>query len=332
MSSPDAALDTDTEWRWRVPEGVATPGPPAARVGFEPIMDTRTEILVESSAVDRLFVTLRRHFWVVSVCAILGSAGLYALSYKLMPIYRATTILAPADLEKKGTSSNLSSALGSVSGFAALAGINFGGNDYATEEAMAVLKSQQFTQDFIREHDLMPVLFSSAWDSRAGNWRPDVKKIPTIGAGFRALDKVRKLTRDSKTGLITLRIDWKDPKVAADWTNQMVERLNDEMRERALRQADASMGYLQHEFANTVDVGTREAISRLMQDAIKQQMLARVTKEYALQVVDKALPADRDSPVRPIKILYGAGGFMLGVLVGLAIGRLLDRRLGSTAT
>lgn len=126
--------------------------------------------------------------------------------------------------------------------------------------------------------------------------------------------------------MVTLQIDWKDPVKAANLTNELVERLNDEMRKRAIAEADASMVYLQHEMATTVDVNTREAISRLMEQQIKEEMLAHVTKEYSLKVVDRALPADLDFPVKPIKILYIGVGFIFGFLIGTAIAIRLQRR------
>ena len=242
------------------------------------------------------------------------------------PIYRGTTILAPADLEKKGMGSGLSSALGSVSGFAALAGLGLGGNDYATEEAMAVIKSEQFTEGFVQDNNLWPELFPTLWDAQRGHWKAGIKKVPTPGRAFRVFNSIRKVQRDTKTGLITVQVDWKDPGKAANWTNQLVERLNDEMRNRALKQAEASMGYLQSELANTYDVTTREAISRLMEEQIKHEMLAHVTKEYALQVVDKAIPADLDAPVRPIKILYIAVGLIFGGMVAMFVALWLDKR------
>jgi hypothetical protein len=106
----------------------------------------------------------------------------------------------------------------------------------------------------------------------------------------------------------------------------LVERLNDEMRNRALKQAEASVGYLQNELAITVDVSTREAISRLMEDQIKQEMLAHVTKEYALQVVDKAIPADFDAPVWPVKILFIVFGLFFGALLGIGTAVWFNRR------
>lgn len=275
---------------------------------------------------DALIAAVRgRLLLCVAVSIAFGIAfGVWA--FLKTPIYRGTTILVPADLDKKGMDSGLSSALGSVSGFAALAGLGLGGNDYATEEAIAVLKSEQFTEGFIEDNNLWPELYPKLWDAKAGHWRAGIKKVPTPGRAFRAFNSIRKVQRDTKTGLITVQIDWKDPVLAANWTNQLVERLNDEMRNRALKQAEASVGYLQNEFANTVDVSTREAISRLMEGQIKQQMRAHVTKEYALQVVDKAIPSDLDAPVRPIKILYVAFGLVFGALVGMYVALRLDKR------
>jgi uncharacterized protein involved in exopolysaccharide biosynthesis len=281
---------------------------------------------VESPGIDAIITAARRRWLLVLSVTFAFGLAFAGLTYIMTPIYRGTSILAPADLEKNGMGSGLSSALGSMGGFAALAGIGLGGNDYATEEAMAVLKSEQFTRVFIQENNLLPELFPKLWDARAGHWKTGVKKVPTLGRGFRAFNGIRKLQRDNKTGLITLQIEWKDPVTAANWTNQLVERLNDEMRRRALSQAEASMGYLQNELAKTIDVTTREAISRLMEGQIKQEMLAHVTKQYALRVVDTAIPADIDAPVRPIRILYLAFGLFFGAVAGTFAARWLDKR------
>lgn len=269
---------------------------------------------------------MRRRWLLVGAVSLLVGIAFTVLAYVMTPIYRGTTILVPADLDKKGMNSGLSSALGSVGGFAALAGIGLGGNDYATEEAIAVLKSEQFTRGFIQDDNLMPELFPKLWDARTGHWKNGIKKTPTLGRAFRAFDRIRKLQRDSKSGLITVQIDWKDPVKAANWANQLVERLNDEMRQRALTEAEASMGYLQKELASTIDVNTRGAISRLMEGQIKQEMLAHVTKEYALKVVDRAIPSDIDAPVRPVKLLYAAFGLFLGFTAGTFLARWLDSR------
>jgi uncharacterized protein involved in exopolysaccharide biosynthesis len=291
---------------------------------------TRGSAVHQPGGVDGLILAVRRRLGLVALISVVFGIGFYMLTYWMTPIYRGTTILAPADLEKKSLGSGLSSALGSMGGFSALAGLGFGGSDTATEEAIAVLKSQELTEALIRQDDLLPELFPKQWDPASGHWKPG-KKPPTIGAGFRAFNRIRKVQRDTKTGLITLTVDWKDPLKAAAFTNGLVDLLNEEMRQRALVQAEASVGYLQRELANSQEVSTREAISRLMEEEIKQEMVAHVTKQYSLRVVDAAIPADLDAPVRPIKILYAALGLVFGFCAGAWIAVRLGRRAAPAA-
>jgi uncharacterized protein involved in exopolysaccharide biosynthesis len=284
---------------------------------------------VASREIDGLMAAVRSMLPLVFALSLAFGIVMTIVSFTMTPIYRGTTILARAESEKNSMGSGLSSALGSVSGFAALAGLGLGGNDEAIEESLAVLKSRQFTEEFIRDNNLMPVLFPKLWDARAGHWREGIKKIPTLGKGFAAFDRIRKIERDSKSGLITLRVDWKDPVVAADWANRLPERLNTEMRDRARTQAADSLGYLQKEYADTADVPTREAISRLIEGQIKRKMLADVTTEFSLHFVDRATPADRDEPVRPVKIIYVAFGLFFGAGVGIAAALALNKRKSS---
>ena len=46
-------------------------------------------------------------------------------------------------------------------------------------------------------------------------------------------------------------------------------------------------------------------------------MLANVTEQYSLRVVDKALPADEDDPVKPKKLLMIVLGPFLGGFLGV---------------
>jgi uncharacterized protein involved in exopolysaccharide biosynthesis len=284
---------------------------------------------VASDEIGGLLATVRSRLALVIAVSLAFGIAMAIVSHLMTPIYRGTTVLARAESEKNSMRSGLSSALSSMSGFAALAGLGLGGNDDVIEESLAVLKSRHFTEEFIQDNNLMPVLFPKLWDARAGHWKAGIKKIPTIGKGFEAFDRIRKIERDSKSGLITLRVDWKDPVVAADWANRLPERLNTEMRDRARTQAEGSLGYLQKEYADTADVPTREAISHLIEGQIKRKMLADVTTEFALHFVDRAIPADPDEPVRPIKVVYVAFGLFFGAGVGVAAALLLNKRKSS---
>lgn len=285
---------------------------------------------------DVLHLLWDKKLWLVAA-AILGTILLATLAFTMTPVYRSSTVLVPASIERDPSLVG-AGKLGQLGGLASLAGINLGSSDMETEEALAILRSRQFTEAFIVKHDLMPKLFAKRWDAAAKDWKPG-KKPPTLLKGYEYFDKrIRTIGRDKKTGLATLRIEWRDPDEAALWANALVEQLNYETRTRALAKADASLGYLRAELTQTTITEVRDAINRLVEAQVKQRMLANVSNEYAFRVVDKALPADRDDPVRPRKLLMiAAGPFaglflgLIGVLVAASISRHLSRSRGAPA-
>lgn len=263
-----------------------------------------------------LFARLwHRRIWICASALFFG-ALLTAVAYWLTPIYRASTLLVPAGIERNRLG-GLSATLGQLGGLASLAGINVGSGDTETEEALAVLRSREFTEQFIADKNLMPELFYDKWDPDKKIWKVAEKRIPTAADGYKYMDKrVRHVLRDLKTNLVTIQIDWKDREEAASWVNTMVERLNAEMRGRAILQADAYIEYLNLELAKTTDVGTREAVNRLIESQIKQRMVATVTKQYAFRVIDRGMAPDKKDKQSPIKALY----LLLGLALGGAIG------------
>jgi hypothetical protein len=214
---------------------------------------------------------------------------------------------------------------------AAVAGLEIGNRNSETEEALAVLRSREFTENFISANNLMPELFPEKWSQHTGTWKVDAENRPTLGRAYRIFNKkIRSVIQDKKTGLVTLQIDWRDRQEAAFWANDLVQRLNAEMRSRAITKAEASVSFLEKELQTTSIAEVRVAISRLLETEIKQRMLANVTHDYSFNVVDRALPADADDPERPKRLALLIAGPFVGFGIG-AIGAMVSslRRSGS---
>lgn len=284
-------------------------------------MSTTVDSPYEDDSIDlrALLARLWANRGSVSACVALFFVAFWAVAFLMTPIYRATVLLMPTAPERSNSGNSVSSALGQLGGLASIAGIGLASADSETQESLAVLQSRQFTESFIADNNLMPELFATDWDLGAGKWKSGLRTPPTPARAFRYFDKkIRTVAQDKKTGLVTVQIDWKNRNEAAAWANELVQRLNSEMRSRAITQADTSVGFLQKELADTSDIGTREAINRLIEGQVKQRMLANVTQEYAFRVVDKAMPPDSDDPERPQKLLLLAIGPLVGLLIGLA--------------
>jgi hypothetical protein len=91
------------------------------------------------------------------------------------------------------------------------------------------------------------------------------------------------------------------------------------MQNRAITEANESLGFLERELSTTTIVDTRDAIGRLIESQVNQRMLANVTEEYALRVVDEALPPDIDDPVRPQRLFLAAISGAVGLMVAILI-------------
>lgn len=259
---------------------------------------------------------LRMRWWVIASC-VFFIAAFGAVAFTMKPVYRASVVIVDASMEQRGLGM-MSSALGQFGGLASLAGLGPGLMGGGSAEPIAVLRSREFTEAFIKDRNLLPVLYSKMWDAPAGKWKVPDEDAPTLGRAFKMFDKgVRTVSEDRRTGLITLAIEWTDPVQAADWANSLVTRLNAEMRVRAIQRTNAAVAYLEKELGNTSELETRQSINRLMEAQIRQRMLANVTIEYAFRVVDRAMPPERRDKVRPKRLIMLMTGAILGFVFGI---------------
>jgi uncharacterized protein involved in exopolysaccharide biosynthesis len=241
----------------------------------------------------------------------------------LTPIYRADATLAPV---KAADTSGLAGQLG---GLASLAGIRLGP---ATEDtnALAVLKSRAFAEAFIKDRNLMPVLYADAWDAEHQRWKDrDPDDEPTM---YDALETFREdilsVQQDVVTGLVTVSIEWTDPQQAADWVNDLVKRINLQMRTRDLNEAEKNLVYLRQQYEQSDVVELRTAISHLIETELQTAMLARAREEYAFTVIDPAIvPGKRSRPHRSLIVVVStAAGGMLAVMIALLVHTLRRQR------
>lgn len=245
--------------------------------------------------------------------ALMLAAGIALFS---TPIFRAELIMAPAAEEKKG---GLSALSGQFGGLASLAGINLSSGGTDVNRTLATLKSRRLLAPFLEQNKIIPQLFKDKWDEAKGTWRADLNDdAPTVLQAYEYFkERVFDLRQDSKTGLVTLGIEWEDPMLAAQWANQLVARLNEHQRQVAITEAQQSIEYLNEQLEETDVVEMQQAIYRLIEAQAKVIMLANVKQEYAMQVIDSAVAPEES--VRPQRALILVLGIVLGLMAGIFI-------------
>jgi uncharacterized protein involved in exopolysaccharide biosynthesis len=129
--------------------------------------------------------------------------------------------------------------------------------------------------------------------------------------------KIRIVSEDKKTGLVTLSIRWKDPETAASWANLLVTRLNDRLRTQAAAEADRNVSYLQKQIAGTSVIALQQSLGRVLEGELQKLLLAQGNEEFAFKVIDRATPPkQRDAPRRTfITLLAAVTGTFFGLIL-----------------
>lgn len=267
--------------------------------------------------------------WKIIVGITIVCVGL-AVAYALhaSEVFKAETLLAPAKEEK----SSASSALSQFGGLAAMAGISIP-SDSNIERVVATLNSRKFLRTYINQNKLTPVLFDGIWNAETQAWMvTSVEDEPTEQKAIESFKDCLTLDEDKKSGLITLSISWKDPEVAAQWANDLVKQLNEQLREQAIADSQKRVGYLEQELAKTTLQDMRAVLYNLLESEKQKAMLANVNEDFALEVIDPAVaPETREKPKRKLIVALGGvcGGF-LGVFAVLFVQFL--QKLKSTSS
>ncbi|MGI9272590.1 MAG: Wzz/FepE/Etk N-terminal domain-containing protein [Woeseiaceae bacterium] len=267
---------------------------------------------------------LTRKILIVSV-TLLAAIAAITLAFISTPIYRAEVLLAP--VSEQSDSSLFSGLASQFDTLSSVAGLNLG-EDSATEEAIATLRSRDFTVRFIRTENLMPILFAGKWDASSDTWiSDDPEEIPTEWDAYEYFNSSIRGVTEEVNGLLTVSVDWKDRELAAKWANGLVAELNALMRRRAIDEATANIAYLQQELQSTSIVELKTAISRLIEAQVKTAMLARVRDQFSFRVIDPAVSPDADRFISPNRVLIIAFGLFFGFCVGVFASIVTRREL-----
>lgn len=256
--------------------------------------------------------------WLIALVAVLGTAGGLTYAFLAPQIFRSEGLFQVR--EHTGSTGGLSGGLAAVAsqlgGLAGLGGLSLGGAGTDRQVAIATLKSRTVIDAFITDKNLLPKMYKSKWNAEAGTWKSsDPASIPTTWQAYNDFTKkILSVADDRKTGLLTIAVEWTDPEEAQQWVTELAARTNAYLRERAIREGEENLAYLRSQAKEIGQVALEKALYELVEEQLKQLMMAKGGDEFALKTIDKAVvPKKRISPRRVPIIL---GGFLLGALLG----------------
>jgi len=149
------------------------------------------------------------------------------ISMLLPKFYGSETVIMSSTSEPGG----LGTALSSLPFAGALTGV--AGIQTPADKIMVILKSRTVAEAVIRKFDLLRIFNETHWDTAKGSWKNPLKPPLLVDAVDMLTKNVTKISK-SKEGFITVRVEWKDPQLAADMANFYVTALTTILNEKAI--------------------------------------------------------------------------------------------------
>ena len=283
-----------------------------------------------------LFAVIWQGKWlIIAITALFAVASVvYAISQP--NIYKSEALLAPAEQEGSG---GLSALAGQFGGLASLAGVNLGGgSSNKAQLAIEVLKSRQFTSDFIQKHNILADLMAAeSWnmqtntlvyddeiyDAENNKWVREVKAPfkpkPSMQEAYKEFSEILTASTDKESGMVKIAIEHVSPYVAQQWVSWLIRDINQTMKQRDVLEALKSTEFLTQQLEQTQIADIRAVLYKLVEEQTKTIMFAKVRDEYVFKTIDAALvPEEKFKPKRALICVLGVllGG-MLSVMIVL---------------
>lgn len=294
---------------------------------------------VQDDEIDlrELFAVIWQGKWLIIAITMVFAIAAVVFAIKQPNIYKSEALLAPASEEQGGGLSALASQFG---GLASLAGVNFrgkGGTD-KTQLAIEVLKSRQFTSDFITKHNILADLMAAEkWDRDAdkliyepelyneqtNTWvrevKPPLKPEPSMQEAYKVFSKIIAVNKDKESGMVTISVEHLSPTVAQQWVTWLIQDINKVMKDRDVAEAHRSTEFLNKQIALTNVADIKTVLYKLIEEQAKTIMFAEVRDEYVFKTIDPAIaPEVKAKPKRALICVLGTMlGGMLGVMLVL---------------
>ena len=96
-----------------------------------------------------------------------------------------------------------------------------------------------------------------------------------------------------------MRVRHRSPIFAKELVDLIVQEVNEQQRSNDIKEADASLEYLQDQLNQTEQINIKSSISSLIENQIKTKMFANVRTDYIIKPIDNSyVPELRSSPQR----------------------------------
>ena len=247
-------------------------------------------------------------------------AVIYSLS--LPNIYESKALLSPVN-EEIGSNQTM----GNVAGLANLAGINIS-NATNSNSLKAIKKANtiSFFKDNILPNIFLPDLMAvKSWDAKTNtifydsdnfdNESQSLSKTPSAQESYKEFKDIFQLSQDYDTGFVTVSIKHQSPYISQEWTDLIVNQINEFFRINDKKEAQAAMDFLNTQMAQTSYNEIKLVIAQLLKNRMQQLTLIEANEFYIFSYLDP--PMAMEETVEPNRASISILGAILGLMLGI---------------
>ena len=239
----------------------------------------------------------------ITICGII-----YSLS--VTPMYRADVLIAPQQ-EISGSSQFDKNLFGGA--LQNIIPLDLTTSSSRVDQYLAILKSRDFLERFIRESESKRIIFSSKWNSERNQWFEEPSDFQTYDV-FKK--DILSINRIPKQEIWRLSIIWIEPKQAAIWANKIIEILNSQERNKIIENSKKSIAFIKQEKANNSIMSIQKSLDEMFLRQLADSVKANVFEDFAFKIIDPAItPQVKYYPNRTMMvILSSVSGLFLSFL------------------
>lgn len=247
-----------------------------------------------------ILARLWQHKLFIIFISFAGWSTSYWYTQSLPDLYESKVLMMPSDAL---TANDARAQLPAMGGFFGLGAVSGGSGVTNSTLAMERLKSLSFFKRHLYDEILPELVAVRTWDHNkravvydktlydrsTKEWaidpttRKSVRPSPQASHGsFRNSIEIA----SSGSGLLTLRVIHQSPLVAREWAQLIIEKINEDIRLRDIKQAEAALDFLQGLLSENSIVTLDQIFAQLIEEETKKILLASVTNEYVFEVID----------------------------------------------
>jgi hypothetical protein len=205
-----------------------------------------------------------------------------------------------------------------------VAGVNLGDSSPDVTLAIAFINSKKIIRQLIKHESFLPDLMAAKkwhiksnsiiydddlYDKKNKKWVREVdfpfQQVPSEQEAFELFSKQINISEDKKNQLVTLSVEHISPSVAQQWAEWIIDEANTMVANLRIEEAESSINYLNEQIKLTPYAELRTMFFNLIQENTQNMMLAKVSKQYALTIIDPPLiPEIKSKPSTCINLYF----------------------------